>query len=287
MSYLDKIQYCNRKNISNFVPFFSGKTLIGHFKSSFLQELNRFPDVFLITRHSVDLRSSFDDVKSRTLIIDEVIATLAAEGVIDQPQGEKYPVKCQRTRQLIMFIDRAAALYFGVPIIGQHVNGYFRRGGDVFLWIARRSSDRRNYPERLDNLVGGGLPYGSSPEDNLVKECEEEASIPVSIVENAKKAGFVSYSFETPNGLDSGLLYCYDLELPESFIPINKDAEVEEFFSLPVDRVAAIVRDTTDFKPSCNLVIIDFLIRYEFLSLQVDLYRDLAIGLRSPTGFYR
>ena len=37
------------------------------------------------------------------------------------------------------------------------MNGYVEKGGQKFLWIAKRSETKSTYPGMLDNLVAGGL----------------------------------------------------------------------------------------------------------------------------------
>ena len=46
--------------------------------------------------------------------------------------------------------------------------------------------------------------------------------------------------------------------------PAPADGEVEEFKLLHILEVAKLVRETTDFKTNCNLVIIDFLMRHGY-----------------------
>ena len=41
----------------------------------------------------------------------------------------------------------------------------------------------------------------------------------------------------------------------------TQDGEVDEFMLRDIEEVAELVRDTTQFKPNCALVIIDFLVR--------------------------
>jgi isopentenyldiphosphate isomerase len=61
------------------------------------------------------------------------------------------------------------------------MNGYVEKDGQKFLWIGKRSDVKQTYPGMLDHLVAGGLPYGISCKENIIKECEEEAGIPRSI----------------------------------------------------------------------------------------------------------
>lgn len=58
------------------------------------------------------------------------------------------------------------------------------------------------------------------------------------------------------------------------------DGEVEEFMLLPVEKVADLVNDTTDFKDNCNLVVIDFLIRHGYLTPECPEYLHILKELR-------
>lgn len=55
--------------------------------------------------------------------------------------------------------------------------------------------------------------------ENVVKECEEEASIPPELAVHAKPVGAVSYTSLQPAGLKRDVLFCFDLELPVDFVP--------------------------------------------------------------------
>ena len=76
------------------------------------------------------------------------------------------------------------------------------------------------------------------------------------------------------------IIYCYDLELPEDFQPTPTDGEVADFLLLPIDKVIELVAETDRFKPNCNLVIIDFLLRHGLLGPEHPQYDALALGLR-------
>ncbi|KAK1360482.1 Nudix hydrolase domain-containing protein [Heracleum sosnowskyi] len=114
----------------------------------------------------------------------------------------------------------------------------------------------------LDHLVAGGLPHGISCGDNLVKECEEDAGIVKSIASQAIPVGVVSYMDIDGYRYKRDVLFCYDLKLPESFVPKNQDGEVGSFRLIPVELVADVIQKTEFFKLNCNLVIIDFLFRH-------------------------
>jgi len=139
------------------------------------------------------------------------------------------------------------------------------RAGQKYLWIGKRSEGKQTYPGMLDHLAARGLPHGIACGDNIVKECEEEAGIPSSISMEAIPVGAVSYMDIDGYRYKRDVLFCYDLKLPEGFIPENQDGEVESFKLIPVADIANVIKKTEYFKPNCNLVIMDFLFRHGFI----------------------
>lgn len=116
---------------------------------------------------------------------------------------------------------------------------------------------------------------------NLIKECEEEAGIPLSLSNQAMSVGAVSYVDVDGYRYKRDVLFCYDLELPGDFIPKNQDGEVESFKLIPVENVANVIRRTQFFKPNCSLVIMDFLFRHGYIGPECLGYLDLLQSLRS------
>ena len=93
--------------------------------------------------------------------------------------------------------------------------------------------------------VAGGIAHGAGVLDTLVKEAEEEASLPAEIVRTqAVAAGAVSYFYirDASAGGEEGLLqpeveYVYDLAVFEELIPKPNDDEVEAFALMPLHEV--------------------------------------------------
>lgn len=148
------------------------------------------------------------------------------------------------------------------------------------MWIGRRAYDRGYEAGKLDHMVAGGLPYDISPWENLKKECYEEAGMSEILALTAKEVGLVSYKYDYDRGGKEDILYCYDLELPLDFKPACTDGEVAEFYLMPIEEVAEIVKNTNDFKVNCNLVIIDFLVRHGYLGVEDEGYVEIVRGLR-------
>ena len=66
---------------------------------------------------------------------------------------------------------------------------------------------------------------------------------------------------------------------PKDFTPVCTDGEVESFQLVPAEEVLQIIRDSEDFKPNCNLVILDFMIRHGLLNPEVKGYTNLVRSL--------
>ena len=253
---------------------------VGEVKHSFADHLAEIAVTFRRDTDALYWLPPANDFATRNQVMAELTETLLATRLLPYCHGELYPVTTGDRDQPVFLMDRALAPYFGVRAFGQHMNGYIRRNGEIHMWIARRSLQKRHEPGKLDNMVAGGFPWGLSLQENLAKECWEEAGIPAELAAQALATGFIAYRCETEWGLKPDTMYCYDLELPDDFIPRCTDGEVEEFHLWPLEQVAQQVHDTENVKLNCNLVIIDFLIRHGYITEEHSEYADLMTGLR-------
>ncbi|NHN87337.1 NUDIX hydrolase [Acetobacter conturbans] len=182
-------------------------------------------------------------------------------------------------------IDRGALPLFGFIGVGVHLNGLVRREDGLHLWIGRRARDKRLDPGKLDHLVAGGVPAGLTPDVAILKEAEEEASLPADVVRRgAKKVGVLHYALERAEGLRRDRLICYDLLLPDSFQPVPADGEVEEFLLLPIAEIFRLVRDTDEFKFNVNLVLIDLFLREGLIDERSEAGEALRQGLQGDSA---
>lgn len=282
MSYLDKIVACNAWEPTAFLPFIRRGERLGSLRHSAAAELHRWPTQFRVTESAVEWVETPDDFEGCTLVLAEIVQGLVDEGVIPYLHGEQYPVTAGGRESARCLIDRACAPFFGMRAFGQHLNGFVRTAQGIEMWVGRRSADRKLYPGRLDNLVAGGLPHGVALAENLRKECAEEAGMSSALADRAIPVGAVTYCRASDRGLKPDVMFCYDLELPDDFVPRCTDGEVETFYRLPVEEVCEIVRETEEFKLNCNLVIIDFLIRHGLIPQEDPQYVAIVQGLRSP-----
>jgi 8-oxo-dGTP pyrophosphatase MutT (NUDIX family) len=284
MTFFRHVAACNPPVEEPFLPWLIDDLGVGWVRPVFAEHLVRFPEVFRLDGHGLRLAPHLKDFDSRSVAIDGVARELADEGVTSPYMDEPYAVTPAGRESALCVVDRAAAAFFGVRSFGQHLNGFVRRADGLHMWVGRRARDRLLFPGALDNMVAGGLPHSLGLEENLVKECSEEAGVPAALARKAVPVGAVSYNRVAQRGFRRDVLYCYDLELPDGFVPRNTDGEVEEFMLLPLDEVAAIVRDSDEFKLNCNLVVIDFLIRHGWIDPRSPEYLALVLGLRQPLG---
>ncbi|XP_021741573.1 nudix hydrolase 20, chloroplastic-like [Chenopodium quinoa] len=289
--FFDKVSSCNRnvEKLREFVPFVFEEQVVGYVHNGFAAHLRRFQDVFSFPRdvlHNghfdwhITLNPELKSPEDRTSAVANVINCLGEE-LIPGIRNELYPVtSCFGTRAFFS-LERAAAPYFGIKAYGVHMNGYVEKEGQKFLWLGKRSQAKSTFPGMLDHLVAGGLPHGIPCGENMMKECEEEAGISISISKKVEPVGAVSYMDINGDRLKRDVLFCYDLKLPEDFVPDNNDGEVESFRLIPVPHVANVIKRTQFFKSNCTLVIIDFLFRHGYICPEYTGYLKLLQSLRS------
>ena len=282
MSLFGHILACNNADLTQFLPFLTGEQRIGWIHRSFAGRLDDWPDVFDLAAERVSLAPRYNAFASRSAVLDEVLRALAESGEVSGWRGEVYPVMVNWGDAPILQMERAACPRFGIRAFGVHINGFVRKADGIHMWVARRAYDKPTFPGMLDNMVAGGQPIGIGLMANVIKECAEEAGIPEDLVRRAVAVGMISYTHQSPEGCKPDQMFCYDMELPEHFIPTPTDGEVAEFYLWPIAKVAETVRDSFEFKFNCNLCIIDFLVRHGVIDPDNEPdYTALVHGLRA------
>ncbi|PWW78388.1 hypothetical protein C7212DRAFT_183054 [Tuber magnatum] len=187
-------------------------------------------------------------------------------GILRGWRNELYTVYSPKGHEYFK-LERSACPLFGVV----HLTAYTT--SPLKIWVPRRNPAKPTYGGLLDNTVAGGISSGMSVFETLVKESEEEASFPGSLIrEKAKAVGHVSYFYqrmETAGG-EEGLLqpevqYVYDLEVGNDVIPKPCDDEVQDFHLMDVEQVrkaVSLVRGKYDI----YIVLLDFFIRHGIIT---------------------
>jgi isopentenyldiphosphate isomerase len=263
LSFLDHFDRAHNADLQSWTPWFQGDALLGYVQDNFKERGLSFRLWQESDRGLLIPRLSERD-------LNQLFARFAKdtyeEGILWSWVGEPFPVKASVTDPTRFVMERTLTAPLGCLTFGVHLNGYVRTRNGIELWVAKRSQQKPTFPGKLDNMVGGGQPAGLGLFENLLKECFEEAGISEMQASQSIATGTISYRHTDGRGLKRDVLYCYDLELPDSFVPICQDGEVESFERLPIDEVLSMIETTDAFKYNCNLVIIDFAIRHGILT---------------------
>lgn len=281
MPFLDHIRACNNYVPSRAVPLFAGNDRIGLLRRDNAELLRRFAATFAVEHDKVTLLAR-GDAAAVSAAVDEVIETLVAEHRVPKWRNETFDVAPRWGAPPVFRLDRGAVPFFGTRAYGVHLNGYRRERDGVHLWIGRRAADKKVAPDKLDNIVAGGIGNGHGVEETLLKEGQEEASIPTGLTRQAVPVGAVSYCMVTELGIRDDVLFVYDLELPVDFVPQNQDGEIVRFELTPAAAIVERIRSTDDFKFNVNLVMLDFAVRHGVLRPNDPEYLDVATGLHRP-----
>ncbi|GAB1319036.1 Thiamin pyrophosphokinase-related protein [Madurella fahalii] len=202
-------------------------------------------------------------------------------------RNELWPVY-GRKGELLFSMERAAVGLFGAARYGVHMTAFIRRSDDSSrydfrIWVPKRAADKSTYPGMLDNTVAGGLMTNEDPFECVVREADEEASLPEDIMrKHAKETGTVTYIYVTDerSGGEPGYIYpecqwVYDLELPAdgSVVPSPKDGEVESFSLHTVEEIQEQLAQGR-WKPNCAMIMLDFFLRHGIYTPENEPYYE-------------
>jgi 8-oxo-dGTP pyrophosphatase MutT (NUDIX family) len=281
MSLLRHVRTCNAYSPERFLPLEHAGAQVGLLRRDNAATLQRFTDIFRIGPDRVTLAADggFEAVSAA---VDAVVEKLVAARIVPRWRNEFFAVAPRWGAPAHFRLDRGAVPFFGTHAYGVHLNGYRRDGDRLKLWIGRRAPDKQVAPDKLDNLVAGGISCEHGLAETLAKEAQEEAAIPPALIARAQPAGAVSYRMETPLGVRNDVLFIYDLDVPPEFVPHNTDGEIVAFTLMDAADVVARVRAGDDFKFNVNLVIADFAVRHGLVTPDDGDYLDLVTGLHRP-----
>ncbi len=285
-SLLNWVNICNAYEKKDFIPLVVDNELLGAISKNRLNLFENEKDIFIFENGFLTLKpQTFED---RTFEIEKVMKKWFQQGIIKHWKDEPYRVSTEFNSEPKFLIERAAASLLGIQKYGVHLNGFVRdKNNKIKMWIGRRSATSGLFPNKLDQLVAGGLGAGFTPLEVLIKECGEEANIPKTLAQQATSVGMITYCMTSENGnLSRDALFIYDLELPFDFIPENTDGETQSFYLWDLEKIIKLVENTKEFKTNCNLVVIDFLIRHGFITPEnTPNYLSLIQGLHGSFRF--
>lgn len=282
MALIEKIHALNRKiSGRHYYPLRINQQVLGFIDSQLLDTLSTCP-LFMIQKPWVDLTVP-SDIAEKTVFEETLTAFFKdyfAAQHIKKWRNERYAI-CEQFGQTPYFLlERSILSYLGLTGYGVHINGYVKKADGLYLWVAKRSQHKPTSPGKLDQIAAGGQPYDMTVFENMLKECQEEASIPESLAKTARPVSAISYCYDLKTmGMRPDIIFNYDLALPADFVPQVNDHEVESFNLLPIEQVLEIIDKTDDFKFNSAAVVIDFAIRHGVIDASYPDYVLLQAGM--------
>jgi 8-oxo-dGTP pyrophosphatase MutT (NUDIX family) len=132
------------------------------------------------------------------------------------------------------------------------------------------------------------MGLGETPNDTIIRECTEEASLPSNFVKaNLRSTGILTFMNRSPSRwILPGIYHLYELRLPSdgSIQPRTniEDGEVDSFGLMSVDEAMRLLMNG-EFKPSSAMALVDFCIRRGVITPESDpRYLDICMALRRP-----
>jgi 8-oxo-dGTP pyrophosphatase MutT (NUDIX family) len=223
------------------------------------RELRRWPHWLQVSDERVALVAP---VAARADALAEMNHALRADGLIVAWRDELFPLFDVNGRALGLCMERAATRFWGTLTLGAHCNGYVAdaQGRPTQIWIARRAATKATDPNRLDNLIGGGVPAGQSPRDTAIREGWEEAGLLPEQMHGLQRGRVLHLLRDIPEGLQREWIHVYDLALPAGVMPCNQDGEVAELALHDVTGALALAA-SDEMTVDAALVTLDFALR--------------------------
>ncbi|XP_033728823.1 nudix hydrolase 24, chloroplastic-like [Pecten maximus] len=250
---------------------------VGLIQPDVWKHLINYPDVFVISgsdeltsRKSLSIKDTFKTANERTAAVAKVLEDLRQKDVFLSLRGwrnETYDIRHTFAEVPLLAIERSGTGLFGTVEYGVHINGYCHKDGQLMMWVGRRSKTKQTYPGLLDNMCAGGLSSGLGVRECAIKECQEEASVPMEMFSGLHQTGCISYIYEDERGIFPECEFTFDMLLPETFIPVNADGEVDHFELMSMEKIKEMIIDE-EFKPNSALVIMDFMIRHGLITTE-------------------
>ena len=261
----EMLQNTARSAPADFLPIYlsrgaAGEQLIGHLNLEFipyLQESLKQESIPLIAMGHDKLAIQLDKPRDLSNSLYQLANRMRLGGFIPGWRNEDFAWLDQNGHKYFR-LERAAFRTFGFRSMATHMNGYTKANT---LWLGRRSETKSTDPGRLDNIAAGGITADETPWVSARRELWEEAGVPPQLADEIEPVGRIHMRRPIPGrGFHDELLFIYDLELPDNFVPTNHDGEVSGFIEISLAEAAArILAD--EFTSDAAFVTADFILR--------------------------
>ena len=262
------------------VPFVVDGANVGSVDRKHLSVLRGYPQWLDVHADAVLLHIHMSE---RNTALEVINTALCEQGLVRAWRNEIFPLLNPLTGEVLALMERAAMRFWGALTLGAHATGYLAdaRGHPTHLWIARRSPHKATDPGLSDNLIGGGVAFGQSPVQALVREGWEEAGLSPQQMRRAVPGRVLRVMRPVAEGFQHEWLHCFDLRLEPDEKPVNQDGEVASFQLLPVAQALALAA-TQAMTVDASLVTLEFALRHRLLPVweMRSAERQLGASLR-------
>ena len=153
MSFLDHLVDCNRHDMENFLPLTHRDQRVGWVKRNLVAYFSSFPNAVRCDSTKIETNPALNTPDLLTGSMAEVGVTLTAAGLTKPWRNEPYAVGT-RFGECLFELERAVIPAFGVRGYGLHLTGFVRKGGQISIWVPRRTADRPTYPPAVARIQG-------------------------------------------------------------------------------------------------------------------------------------
>jgi hypothetical protein len=138
MSFLDRLTSCNHFDRQSVLPFLIDHQQVGWVKKTHCSFLKDKTEFFQLDTDQVRLNDQFNNYDQRTQAIAEVVSDLRKAGAVSDWRSELYPVAPVYGQKPLLALERSIAPFFGIKTYGTHLNGYYEKDNQIWVWIAVR-----------------------------------------------------------------------------------------------------------------------------------------------------
>ena len=184
-------------------------------------------------------------------------------------RNEQFDV-CTPSGTPLFALERSLFRPLGMVSQAVHLNGFVVENGVTQMWIGKRSPFKAVDPDKLDNLVGGGVATGESLQEACIREGFEEAGLGTQLIGNQPAPRRIHSQRIVSRGLHHEHLFVYDLSIPTGWTPENQDGEVASFQLMDIPSIVEAML-TGRFMNDAMLVTLDGLMQHGFITRQSEL----------------
>jgi 8-oxo-dGTP pyrophosphatase MutT (NUDIX family) len=252
------LQAARRQTVAR-VDFCVGKARIGSVARDHLAPLAEWPGWLSFED---DVLRLVAPVLEREGALATMNRQLHAKGLIRAWRDETFALLNPADGDVLAMVERASCRFWGSLTRGAHCNGYVAdtNGRPTHLWVARRAWSKATDPGKRDNMVGGGVPFGQTPLETLLREGWEEAGLARPVMQQATAGRIIRVDCDVLEGRMVEDIHVFDLALSPELRPENQDGEVAEFTLMTLAE-AADCAAAGDMTTDAALVTLDFLLR--------------------------